>query len=154
MLSVVTVIENSFVKIAWQYPNDNSDTVVEYEILIRQGDMKTFTPQLLYCDGRSAAIVQKLYCLVPMSTLRAEPYSLKFKDYVFAKIKAKNALGWSPYSDLNSMETQIQIEPGTGNLVRRGSQTSTTRIEVVWDAMTTSSETGDSPIRSYNLEWD
>jgi len=89
-----------------------------------------------------------------MSTFRAELYSLKFKDYVFAKIKAKNALGWSPYSDLNSMETQIQIEPGTGNLVRRGSQTSTTRIEVVWDAMTTSSETGDSPIRSYNLEWD
>jgi len=42
MLPVVTVIENSFVKIAWQYPNDNSDTVVEYEILIRQGDMKIF----------------------------------------------------------------------------------------------------------------
>jgi hypothetical protein len=41
-----------------------------------------------------------------MSTLRASPYSLKFKDYVFAKIRAKNALGWSePYSDLNLMET-------------------------------------------------
>jgi len=38
--------------------------------------------------------------------------------------------------------------------VRRGSQTSTTRIEVVWDPLTTSAETGDSPIRSYNLEWD
>jgi len=40
-----------------------------------------------------------------MSTLRASPYTLKFKDYVFAKIRAKNALGWSPYSDLNLMET-------------------------------------------------
>jgi len=67
--------------------------------------MTTFSSQLLYCDGRSPAIVQKQYCLVPMSTLRASPYSLKFKDYVFAKIRAKNALGWSPYSDLNLMET-------------------------------------------------
>ncbi len=40
-----------------------------------------------------------------MATLRAAPYSLKFKDYVMAKIRAKNALGWSPYSDLNNLET-------------------------------------------------
>lgn len=35
MLPVETVIENNFVKIAWEYPDDNSDTVTEYEILIR-----------------------------------------------------------------------------------------------------------------------
>ncbi len=57
MLPVDTVIENNFVKISWEYPNDNSDTATEYEILVRQSDDTTFTPEVLHCDGRSQAIV-------------------------------------------------------------------------------------------------
>lgn len=39
-------------------------------------------------------------------------------------------------------------------LVRRGSATSTSQIEILWDALTTSLQTGDSPIKSYHLQWD
>lgn len=35
MLPIETVIENNFVKVSWEYPTDNSDTVSEYEILVR-----------------------------------------------------------------------------------------------------------------------
>jgi hypothetical protein len=78
MTPVETVIENNFVKISWEYPDDKSDTVSEYEIVIRQKDMTTFTQEILHCDGRSQAIVQKRYCLIPMTVLRASPYSLVF----------------------------------------------------------------------------
>ena len=67
--------------------------------------MQTFTPEVLHCDGRSQAIVQKRYCLITMTVLRDAPYSLVFQDYVMVKIRAKNALGWSIYSDLNALET-------------------------------------------------
>lgn len=36
----------------------------------------------------------------------------------------------------------------------RGSSTSTSQIQVTWTALSTSAETGDSTILSYNLEWD
>ena len=36
----------------------------------------------------------------------------------------------------------------------RGSLTSASMIQVEWAALTTAVETGDSPIRSYSLEWD
>ncbi len=38
--------------------------------------------------------------------------------------------------------------------MRRGSLTSTTRIQLQWDPLATIPETGDSPIRSYHLQWD
>ena len=40
-----------------------------------------------------------------MTILRDSPYSLEFQDYVMVKIRSKNALGWSIYSDLNALET-------------------------------------------------
>jgi len=103
MLPVQTLIENNFVKISWDYPNDNSDTVNEYEVLIRESDLNTYKSEILYCDGRSQAIIQKRYCLIPMTVLRAAPYSLQFQNYLAVKIRAKNALGWGLYSDLNSL---------------------------------------------------
>lgn len=78
MTKPTTVIDNIYVKIAWDYPTDNSDTVTEYEILIRQSDMTTFSADLSECDGKSTAIVQKKYCHVPMTVLRASPFSLQF----------------------------------------------------------------------------
>ena len=42
MSPVTTLIENIYVKISWDYPVDNSDTVTEYEILIRKGDLTNF----------------------------------------------------------------------------------------------------------------
>lgn len=38
--------------------------------------------------------------------------------------------------------------------VSRGGSTSTKQIQLLWSALTTNVQTGDAPIRSYNLEWD
>ena len=105
MDTVTTEIENIYVKIAWDYPVDNSDSVTEYEILIRQSDQATFSSELIHCDGRSSAVVQKQYCHVPMLILRTAPFSLQFQDYIVVKIRAKNSIGWGLYSDLNNLDT-------------------------------------------------
>ena len=38
--------------------------------------------------------------------------------------------------------------------VSRGSTTSETEIEVLWSALTTSTETGGATVTSYHLQWD
>lgn len=124
----VTVIENSYVKITWDYPEDNADSVVEYEILLRGGDYAKFFLETTFCDGKNPAVVLMRYCHVPMTTLRAEPFNLKFQDYIVVKVRARNALGWSVYSELNDLETQVQVEPSQMGPVSRGSLTSTTQI--------------------------
>ena len=47
---VVTKIENSFAKIEWEYPDDGSATIQEYEIQIRQHDGEYRTEDY-YCNG-------------------------------------------------------------------------------------------------------
>lgn len=36
----------------------------------------------------------------------------------------------------------------------RGSATTSTQIQIQWNALTTAYEIGDAPIKSYNLQWD
>jgi len=50
---------------------------------------------MTYCDGSQEAIVAAMYCHVPVTTLRAAPYSLNFRTLLIAKVKAKNAIGWA-----------------------------------------------------------
>lgn len=42
------------------------------------------------------------YCLVPLTTLRASPYSLAYNALVVAKVRARNSVGYSAYSTANS----------------------------------------------------
>ena len=101
----VTLIENIYVKISWDYPVDNSDTVTTYDVQILQSDGQTFSADLQDCDGSNPAIIQKLYCFVPMTVLRASPFTLQFEDYVTVKVRAMNTIGWGPYSQLSSLST-------------------------------------------------
>jgi len=76
--NVVTAIENTYVKISWDLPVENSDPVTEYEILILTDDGTTYTASDDYCDGSFSAIILNRYCHVPMSVLTASPFDLDF----------------------------------------------------------------------------
>ena len=76
----------------------------------------------MYCDGSQLAIVQNLSCSIPLTTLRASPFSLVFQDTVFVKVRARNSNGWSlDYSTLNLIGATIQTEPIVMQPVTRGS---------------------------------
>lgn len=82
-------------KLSWDLPSERSSTIVEYEILIAAADGTTFTADTTNCDGSLAAVVAARYCHVPMATLRASPFSLVYDQLIIAKIRARNAIGWS-----------------------------------------------------------
>jgi len=81
--------------------------VTGYQILIQQKD-GLFSEQSTYCNGSQSAIVAAKYCHVPVTTLRASPYSLDFRTLVIAKVKAMNTIGWATnYSGLNTAGAKI-----------------------------------------------
>lgn len=86
----------------------NGAEVLEYEILVQQKD-GSFSEEAVYCNGAQPAIITSRECNIPLVTLRAAPYSLVFKDTVFAKVRTRNVNGWSPgFSPVNLTGATIQ----------------------------------------------
>jgi hypothetical protein len=153
---VVTSITDLYARVAWSEPDDKSAAIEEYEIRLRAADGVTLAEETTYCEGSRSAIVESRYCLVPMTTLRAAPYSLGYGELVAAVLRARNAIGWSPWSPANGVGALVQTEPlaSATPTPTRGARTDHTRVEVEWPEMTLASATGGSPITSYGLEWD
>jgi hypothetical protein len=141
------------VKFSWAAPNDRSSALTAYEIQILKSDGENYAEEVTYCDGSRTAVVDSLNCHVPMTTLRADPYFLSYGGLLVAKVRAKNSVGWGPYSDPNGVGAYVQTEPTTSTtpIPTRGSRTDDTRVEVTWTEITLPSETGGAPITSYNL---
>jgi hypothetical protein len=74
-----------YVEISWTAPTSNHFAIDRYQIqLLRQDG--TWQEDLTYCDGSTAQIITDLKCLVPMSVLRAAPYSLVLGDNIVARV--------------------------------------------------------------------
>ena len=93
-------------KIVWTKPANNSVTIDAYRILINQTNA-VFSEELVDCNGASPTIVSQLYCLIPMTTLRAAPYSLTFQNPVQVQIQGHNARGWGLVSSVSTASAQI-----------------------------------------------
>lgn len=74
-----------YVEISWTAPTNNFFAIDQYQILIQKKD-GTFYEDLTYCDGSTSQVISDLKCLVPMSVLRAAPYSLLLEDDIVAKV--------------------------------------------------------------------
>lgn len=70
-----TTQETIYVRIAWTAPFDNHATIDQYQILIADSD-GLFVEDTTVCDGGEQTVVDGLHCLVPMTALWAEPFSL------------------------------------------------------------------------------
>jgi hypothetical protein len=114
------------VRISWPKPEINGDEIDEYQVLIKQKD-GTFAEQEVYCDGSQPAIITSRQCEIPLTVLRAAPFSL------VVKVQARNGNGWtSSFSEVNLSGALIQTEPAVMLPVSRGSQTSEVQIHVQW----------------------
>jgi hypothetical protein len=67
-------------------------------ITIRQSD-GTYSQDVTDCDGSQSSIRTSLSCLVPISTLKAAPYSIAWGSSIYAKVVAKNIKGSSLISN-------------------------------------------------------
>lgn len=119
------------VRIAWTAPIAQGSTISAYTIEIQHVDGSTYSINTDYCNGSTSTIVANLYCVIPVSTLTASPFSLEQGDIVYARVMATNAIGDSSVSDVNSSGADIRVVPTTPTSPpSRGSSTSDTEIEV------------------------
>ncbi len=88
-------------KISWSAPSSNSDTITGYRVYIADST-NAFLLESTYCNGLANPVLSNMYCHVPMSVLRASPYSLAFDALVEVKIEAKNSFGYGALSPANT----------------------------------------------------
>lgn len=140
------------IKITWIKPYDNSEPVIDYEILIQKAD-GSFA-EATECNGRTTSIIQSMLCYVPVQTLRAAPFNLPYDKLVVMKARARNQFGFGDYSETNTAGARVQVEPVQMPPITLDIVTSTINtIKLDWNALV-GAETGSSPILSYHLQMD
>jgi hypothetical protein len=139
------------VVLSWTQPELNYGGITAYKINIINS-AGTAVEETTYCDGLASAILASRTCQVPMAYIRTQ-YGLVRGATIEARVQAQGLNGWGAWSTNSVAGVTVQTEPGQGNTPTEGSQTSEAQVEVQWAALTTSAETGDSPITSYNLEY-
>jgi len=154
MAAPTTSIDNTYVKITWVLPADNGSPITQVKVVIKESG-GTYTEEPISCDGSDSGIFGDSECFVPMTTLRAAPYSLiTIGTLVEVKVQAMNGNGWSTLSSANTVGATIETEPTTMNAPQRGGLTSQTQIEVTWSALSIANDKGGSAITitSYHLQ--
>jgi hypothetical protein len=78
MAAVATTIDSGTggLRVDWVAPADNAETITSYKIEFAYSG--GWAEDTASCDGSSTTVVNNLYCLVPMATLRASPFSLTY----------------------------------------------------------------------------
>jgi hypothetical protein len=120
---------------------------------VRDSGGSLFHAEATYCDGASGAVVAALYCDIPASVLRAAPFNLGLQALVVAQVRAYNVRGWSAYSPANTAGALIETEPTQMPAPTRGGDTSTDRLQVQWNSLS-SPDDGYSVVTTYALYWD
>jgi hypothetical protein len=77
------------VVINWTAPNDGGSAITGYLVTIKQKD-SSFSSDIVNCDMTSSVATS---CTVPVTVLRAAPFSLDWGDSAFAKVIATNIYG-------------------------------------------------------------
>lgn len=136
------------IRISWTSPYSNSESISEYEILIQAQNGELYNSER--CNGSSASVLTTRECFVPLSVLRAAPFSLEFDELISVKARAYNQFGWAEFNQLNDEGARVQSEPSTIDSISLIAPTSTLSTLVVeWPEVT---EDGNSPILSYHLQ--
>ena len=98
-------------RIDWTLPTSNGEAITAYLIKIQAADGLTYIEDLTNCNGADPTIRDQRYCEIPMSVLRASPYSLTYGMTVKAIVQAFNINGGGYFSQVNLVGATIQTVP-------------------------------------------
>ncbi len=88
--------------ITWTAPTDGGATITAYLVKIYIPSTVTWQVETVNCDGSNLSIVSAKTCTIPLTVLKAAPFSLTVGDLIQASIYAINAAGTGPGSDPGS----------------------------------------------------
>jgi len=152
--SASTAHSGSSVLVTWPAtPSARGAAVTAYRVKFLESDGLTYT-EAAACNGASATPFTNRECTVAMTVFTSSPYNLAIDSPIVAVVEAQNAKGFSTPSLGDSGGAQAETAPTSGPAVYRGGDTSTTQIEVVWDAVTGSPANGGSAVTDYRVYWD
>lgn len=108
---VVTSNEGTNVRITWSEPVYNGGSpLFGYTVKIKTSTL-SFVVEEEHCDASDQTIKANRFCLIPMSTLRSQPYNLQLDQLVVATVEGINIIGNSVPSDENTGNARIRTEP-------------------------------------------
>lgn len=132
--------------------SDRGAGVTEYRIKFQKDD-GTFV-EISECPGTDSTVVYNRECTVAMTIFTSSPFDLDIDDLIAATVEAKNDKGYSGASDPNASGAQAETEPTVGPQASRGVGTSSTALEVTWEEVTGSTNTGGADLTYYYVYWD
>jgi len=93
--TLIDPVDNiSKVRISWSEPIANGEFITKYQIMILKYGGVINLEDLIYCDGSQQQIILNMYCDIPMTTLRVEPYNLVKGTVIQARVRAYNLFEW------------------------------------------------------------
>ena len=107
---------------------------------------------LVYCDGENDQIlIESAKCTLPLSVLKASPYSIDQSRPIQFKVSTINSVGESAESEVGGEAVSATAPDAPVNLARDYSLTSTTSITFTWEDPAFN---GDLPILDYQVSFD
>jgi hypothetical protein len=119
------------VVISWAAPDNGGSTIIGYTVSIRQSDTSTYTVDSANCEMTSSTLTT---CTVPVTSLKASPYSLEWGASVFAKVVAINIYGYSVESTEGNGAVITTSPDAPINLVEVAEDRTKSTLGLSWDA--------------------
>lgn len=110
---MTTSVAGADLVVTWQDSlDDHGSAVTAFIVTFKEADNLNFSQIETDCNpiANSAAFITKS-CQVPMSLLRADPYSVPVGDLIVVKVQAVNAKGISDPSVANTAGILAQDKP-------------------------------------------
>jgi hypothetical protein len=149
-LAPSTSVSANNIIITWAAPSSNGgSTLTAYSIYIRQANL-AFALETTYCNGTTADILAHATCTIPMSTLRASPFSLILNNPVLAQVVATNFYGDSSLSPTGSGAVILYVPDAPLSVLNNPLITSATKIGLTWTAGVSN---GGTSILDYTINY-
>ena len=108
----VTVIDpdnGQNILVTWEAPYDNSDPIIEYDIVFRSALTGLYT-SVSECLSVEANLVMS--CSIPITVFtETTTFNLAYNDMVKVRGRARNTNDWGDYSESNVDGARIQTKP-------------------------------------------
>jgi hypothetical protein len=153
----VTSNEQTNVRISWTEPTyDGGSSLTGYRITIQANDGLSYFEERDHCWGEDQTTKANMFCLIPMTVLRAAPYNLPLGQTIVALVEAKNVIGYSLPSDPSISGAEVRTEPLQPDTVveRVEIGTTDTEIKVSYQTITDNTLRGGSPVISLEIWYD
>jgi hypothetical protein len=139
--------------VSWTLPFNGGSSITAYKVYVQAADL-TWQQDNTNCNGSNGAIASARQCTIPVSVLRAAPFSLINSSDVVARVIATNSYGDSPTSVSSTSNANMPdwfVPSAPQSLLRDDISTSTSQIKFTWSAPASN---GGSPVIDYSIEWD